>query len=195
LFTFSDFTGIGDGAPLPISLLYFDAKYNGEFVDLKWATMSETQNDYFEVEKTTDGINFESVCKQNGAGNNNGLIEYYDLDKNITYGKSYYRLKQVDFNGKMSYSQLKVVDVLETDNEYLNVFQNNGIVRIYCQTKQPINTHINFFNLAGQLVKSERLNFVSGTNSQYISISELPSGIYLLNINNNQNKSYKILKD
>ncbi|MBK9423627.1 MAG: hypothetical protein IPN54_05800 [Bacteroidetes bacterium] len=85
--------------PLPVELLYFNAfKYN-EQVKVEWVTATEINNDYYIVERSSDGTDFEMVEVVPGAGNSNFLINYFIFDKDPFSGKSYYRLKQVDFDG------------------------------------------------------------------------------------------------
>jgi len=91
---------------LPIKLLSFEANANGNKVDLKWITTSEINNDYFTVEKSNDAKTWSEVVVINGAGNSNQNIEYYETDYEPLNGISYYRLKQTDFDGKYSYSNI-----------------------------------------------------------------------------------------
>jgi autotransporter-associated beta strand protein len=120
LINFSDLTGGGGGTPQPITLLYFNAKANNEQVDLSWSTISEVNNDYFEVQRSVNGKDFESIDKIAGAGNHKGELNYNSFDENPYNGISYYRLKQVDFDGKTSYSTIKMVEI-NKGNETLPV--------------------------------------------------------------------------
>ncbi|MBN8703605.1 MAG: hypothetical protein J0M08_11100 [Bacteroidetes bacterium] len=99
-------------SPLPIELLSFDAKLNSDVVDVEWETATEINCDYFIVEKTIDGDNFEFVSKVAGAGNSFSVQKYSTVDTNPYDGVSYYRLKQVDFDGSFTYSNLVAVEVL-----------------------------------------------------------------------------------
>ncbi|MCW3083239.1 MAG: hypothetical protein JWP12_605 [Bacteroidetes bacterium] len=97
-------------SPLPIELLNFNAIKNGSAVDVTWETASETNNDYFTIEKSRDGITFETAGTVDGAGNSTGMIRYADKDYSPYSGISYYRLKQTDFNGHSTYSDLVPVN-------------------------------------------------------------------------------------
>lgn len=114
--SFSDFTaGIDMGAvPLPISLLHFDAiAQDNHTVQVIWQTASEINNSHFIVERSADGKNFEYVGTVKGAGNSTSLLHYGLTDHQPYAGKvSYYRLKQIDFDGKFTYSSLAVVHLL-----------------------------------------------------------------------------------
>jgi hypothetical protein len=86
-------------SPLPIQLISFTARLQTSVVDLNWTTMSETNNDYFTIEKSNDGIIYSLVGIQKGAGNSSEDQHYAMIDPKPFDGTSYYRLKQTDFNG------------------------------------------------------------------------------------------------
>ena len=95
---------------LPIELLYFEGKKEGRNNILNWRTVTEINNDYFTVEKTTNGVDFEIVGIENGAGTSMVENNYLLLDYNVISGVNYYRLKQTDFDGTNSYSDLISID-------------------------------------------------------------------------------------
>lgn len=85
--------------PLPVELISFSAQHKYTHNEIKWETASETNNDYFSLEVSNDGINYKEIEKVKGAGNSNQPIKYSVKDYDIQEGVVYYRLKQVDFNG------------------------------------------------------------------------------------------------
>lgn len=95
---------------LPIELLYFVGKEHDRYNHLTWSTASESNNDYYNIEKTIDGVYFENITKIQGAGTSNIQLFYeyddYDLSNNICY----YRLKQTDYDGKYKYHDMISVD-------------------------------------------------------------------------------------
>lgn len=112
LTSFSDFS-IGyttSGFPLPVELISFDATLNKDVVDLKWTTLSETNSDYFTIERSADAIHFYEILKTDAAGNSNQQIDYKATDENPLTGTSYYRLKQTDTNGKCTDSLMDDVN-------------------------------------------------------------------------------------
>jgi len=128
LTSFSQF-GIGrSDAPLPVVLLSFDAKLNGDEVDVFWTTATECNNDYFVVEKTKDMINYKEVVTVDGAGNSNNIINYFEKDHNPFYGLSYYRLKQTNFDGRYWYSDHAAIEFIESFTGSFNVFPNPASV-------------------------------------------------------------------
>jgi hypothetical protein len=96
--------------PLPIELLNFTATVMGEDVQLNWITTTEINNDYFNVERSENGLNFESIGEIAGSGNSNALINYEFYDDSPVFGTSYYRLKQTDFDGKFEYFNIIAVN-------------------------------------------------------------------------------------
>lgn len=90
-------------APLPISLLSFEANINEDKVELKWVTASEINNDYFTIERSRDAKKWEELVTVEGAGSSTQLIEYFETDNEPQEGLSYYRLKQTDINGDFEY--------------------------------------------------------------------------------------------
>ena len=91
--------------PLPVSFLYFAGATNGVEHKLSWATASETNNDYFQLERSLDGRFFQVIARIEGAGNSVTQNDYSYLDKVAPAGRVYYRLKQVDFDGAFDYAQ------------------------------------------------------------------------------------------
>lgn len=99
----------GGGNALPVSLSAFSAVFAGKYVDVKWTTESETNNDYFTLERSSDNIHYSQLTKIDGAGNSTVTHDYYYLDQQPMRGISYYRLKQTDFDGKSEYFPVVVV--------------------------------------------------------------------------------------
>lgn len=113
---------LGNGV-LPIELLSFNAIRNGDNVDVFWTTVSELNNDYFTVERSKDGVNFDKLVTTDGAGNSNSLINYIETDFTPFEGISYYRLKQTDFSGANSYSQIVAVNYIIADDN-ISIYPN-----------------------------------------------------------------------
>lgn len=93
-------------SPLPIELSSFGGKCDGNATTLKWSTATETNNDYFTIERSSDGVNFNILGTVAGAGNSYQTLQYTFVFENLKEGTYYYRLKQTDFNGAFKYSKL-----------------------------------------------------------------------------------------
>ena len=85
---------------LPITLLSFNAAAIKDGVHVEWSTASQINNDYFNVEKSLDGYEWENKVTVAGAGNSNTQMDYSWVDLNPSMGVSYYRLKQTDYDGE-----------------------------------------------------------------------------------------------
>lgn len=95
---------------LPIELLYFKGVKDNLSNRLFWSTASESNNDFFTVEKSTNGIDWEIVDRQSGAGNSSMQLNYYTLDQSVESLINYYKLKQTDYDGKFKYSDIISID-------------------------------------------------------------------------------------
>jgi len=128
--SFSPWTMAGSSSPLPVELLSFDAAVKEKHVLLSWITASETDNDFFTIERTKDGVNFETVAVVDGAGNSTQQLRYGIPDPAPHSGISYYRLRQTDFDGSFSHSNFVAVTFEEENLFDLVVAPNPASERI-----------------------------------------------------------------
>lgn len=191
LSTFSDFTGLGNGTPLPISLLLFNAYPVLEEVEIVWTTATEINNDYFTIEKSQDGFNFTELMRVTGAGNSNQILNYKQRDVNPFNGTSYYRLKQTDFDGNYSYSEIRVVNFNQTApyagiSVFPNPVDDHGIY-IKNGLLEDNQIEITLLDVLGQVVQENKLAVNTTGDTHYIALKEdLSVGVYHLQIKNNQ---------
>ncbi|MGV6861188.1 MAG: T9SS type A sorting domain-containing protein [Putridiphycobacter sp.] len=183
-FTLADLTGIN---PLPIELTNFTATLNQNQVDLHWQTSSEINNDYFTVERSENGIDFIEILTQDGAGNSSEVINYYDVDNKPLYGTSYYRLKQTDFDGEVSYSG--VISVNRSFEDKVVIYPNpfTDAVNILISESE--------FNVEILSADGKMINNYQNTTS--IDLSYLVEGVYFIRIystNGELLKTDKIIK-
>jgi hypothetical protein len=180
---------------LPIELLYFSARRSENNVEIIWETSSETNNDYFVIERSRDSENFIEIKKINGAGNSSTNINYKLIDENPLNGISYYRLKQVDYDGKFSYSQIIDVNFSDPEKE-IRVEPNPATASTTIYFPEELNgeTRFELFDSQGKNVfkKMEKEKISSYT----LEIGDLENGIYFLSIENyiRQYKSMLIVK-
>ena len=154
------FGGADDQATvLPIELVMFTANPLGKTVLLNWETASELDNAYFTIEKTKDGVNFEKVTQVAGAGNSAEKLYYAAVDSTPFAGLSYYRLKQTDFDGKYSYSNLVPVNfngLPDTDEFVLYPNPvNNGLLNLSYIGKRGAEMMVYFYDIQGRLVATQ----------------------------------------
>lgn len=166
--------------PLPVKLVSFSASVSQGQVNLDWETASELNNDYFQVQRSANGKEWEDLTKVNGSGNSNENIAYSAVDELPHNGTSYYRLKQVDFDGKYEYSIVESVSV----NYHNTLFPNPTIGNVILTSHRDDNNldldQIQVYSSAGVLVNDKVvIKILSGTQLE-IDLSSLPSGIYLI---------------
>jgi hypothetical protein len=172
------------GNPLPIELINFNAIPNGNSVDVSWQTASEINNDYFTVEKSIDGVNFEFVVEIDGAGNSTSQLSYSTVDENPYNGQSFYRLKQTDFDGSFEYSNPVVVNFNggKVISIYPNpVLGNQHLFTVDCSNLKEIISSIQLVDELGRIVHQQSVS----TNINQISISteNVGSGVYFVKVN------------
>ncbi|MBK5284779.1 MAG: T9SS type A sorting domain-containing protein, partial [Bacteroidia bacterium] len=168
---------------LPISLLNFDAVAQGTGVITTWVTASETNNDFFVIERSADGVNFEQVGTRKGAGNSSTTLYYSMLDLKPLKGMSYYRLRQVDFDGAESKSQLVAVSFL--NNGVLNVFPNPAQTEIQYRFNSAADGVVTFelIDMLGKVFATQQVNVKKGLNtSEPFDIHLLPQGVYFVQL-------------
>ncbi|MFI5151562.1 MAG: hypothetical protein ACHQRM_17695 [Bacteroidia bacterium] len=166
---------------LPVELLSFTAQPVGKTVLTKWSTASETNNNYFTVERSKDAQHFEEVGRVNGAGNSSITLNYEFTDEKPLSGISYYRLKQTDFNGKFTYSEIATVDFAGTNE--MNVFYNHETnnCTLAFNFQNAGNYKLKIINSLGQEVLNDELIGVnSGPFEKNYSLSGLAKNMYIV---------------
>ncbi|WKN32569.1 T9SS type A sorting domain-containing protein [Porifericola rhodea] len=111
-------------SPLPVDLVSFEAYWDSKVVMLEWETASEKNNDYFEVERSDNGYQYTAVGKVKGKGTTDELSTYSYADEVSSNGEYFYRLKQVDFDGAISYSLIRYVKVELSTTTKVDVYPN-----------------------------------------------------------------------
>lgn len=174
--SFSPFAVEDNDFVLPIELLSFSARNDGPVVALEWVTASELNNDYFEVERSADGMAFAPVVRQTGAGTSSTELHYTDIDRDPLPGWSYYRLKQVDFDGKLTYSQVEAIyRPLELTDKVVTVYPNPTRYRATIEGI-PANSVVTILSATGAKVADAQLQ------GQILHTANLASGIYFLRL-------------
>lgn len=188
---------------LPIELTSFEASEEDCSIVLDWTTASEENNDYFQVEKSTDGETFEVISTIDGAGTSNQLKHYTFTDSKAV-AINYYRLKQVDFDGTSTTS--KTITMRSSCFEEGTAFTmseiypnpvSSGSVNIRFYTEIEINeATILITDVVGRTVHTETTDVVLGQNKLTFSSDLLTSGTYLVRIKNDdfRTKAKKFIK-
>jgi hypothetical protein len=157
---------------LPIELLYFKGNPLGTNSNLvEWSTSSEINNGYFTIERSENAVNFNSIGTLNGAGNSNTQLFYQLIDDTPYSGINYYRLKQTDFDGNFSYSEIIAINNSYSD---LTTFNNKNFLYIKANNKE-INGSLKITDITGRIVYSKTIN-----GNQQINTSGFKTGIYFV---------------
>lgn len=168
--------------PLPIELLSFTGSCDKDIVDLNWTTASELNNDYFLVEQSNDGKTFEEIGKVKGNGTTTQLNEYtYTITSENN--KKFYRLVQIDFNGKQTAYKPIAVSCKDENNPahadinlYPNPARNVLVADFYLA--QGANIKMEIINMLGQKVMEKELMLDNGMHKRVFDISQLAEDVY-----------------
>ncbi len=165
-------------------MLRFQASVVESGVVLSWETASERKNSHFEVQHSVDGERFVSIGKvfsQAPNGESSQRLDYRFSDTNPKQGVNYYRLKQVDFDGKFAYSSLVSATVVGALNifDLVKIYPNPTSVDVILDiptTDKIISTVL--YNSSGELLLEKEFN----PNAPHLDLSSRPSGLYLLKL-------------
>ncbi|HXD79073.1 MAG TPA: hypothetical protein VN616_14750 [Puia sp.] len=183
--SFSTFTlgdKLGGGNVLPIGLLRFAATASDNQVNLQWATTSEINNDYFTIERSGDGTQFDSIARvatMASNGNSNSLLDYETVDPRPLPGRSYYRLKQTDLDGNSTWSNVVTVDFAR--QVALGVYPNPSKGSVVVTGIDPTATSVwtQWFDLGGRMLRQATVAASGGT--AHLAV-QLDNGMYLLKV-------------
>lgn len=144
---------------LPIQLINFDAKEHGKTNIVKWETSTELENDYFEIERSEDGVNFypiKKVASKAVNGTSNAPIAYEIADENVLAGRSYYRLRQIDLNKKITLSRIVSLERSMDGENLFVIYPNPNNGQFFIDLKGIENNkdvEITFYDVTGKKVR------------------------------------------
>jgi hypothetical protein len=166
--------------PLPIELVSFQAKLENKSTLITWQTASERNNDYFTIERSANGTEWEVLESVKGAGFSNELLSYQTYDPYPLKGISYYRLKQTDYDGKFTYSTMETISntagVMVLPNPGSGLFFVSGL-------SERKESEIIVQDITGkEIIKIHS----DGLQSQAIDLTQHPGGIYFVTINSEE---------
>jgi hypothetical protein len=176
--------------PLPVSLGNFKATVDAaNEVQLKWTTFTEINNDYFTVERSASGSDYQELARINGAGNSTTVINYSYTDTDPETGINYYRLRQTDFDGTVRTSspiKVQVSKITRSESSlqvYPNPFSTNYNVRFHSDTDQAV--EVRLVRLDGSIIFSDPQQIAAGANTfKYLAPEHMKKGNYLVQVVN-----------
>jgi len=195
------FGAVGNN-PLPVKLISFKAKAIGRVINLTWVTASEINNDYFDIERSNDGLHFIKIgqIKGNGTTSNTSSYGYNDVleleENTMIY---YYRLKQVDYSGDYEYSMIRWVNIGLTFQPIIETVKPNpfnDILTVTYAYSEKGKATLEVVNLEGLLVFRKEASSVKGYNQFQVNTESLSKGVYYIRINVNgvDSKYGKVVK-
>jgi|GEM_PF-519948 len=170
--------------PLPVTLLDFNALYDGKDVQLTWTTAHEVNNDYFTVQRSDNGYIFEDLFEIDGAGTSHKTLDYFTIDKNPLPGISYYRLMQTDFNGKSSHSKIVAVEINPGKFDILSIKhlgEGNGMETVVTFPGRGT-AQIAVSDMLGRIVYNDPVRVEPGPNLFNFGARGLNQGVYFIQV-------------
>lgn len=190
------FTILGTGQALPVSLANFKGERQGNRNILTWTTISEQNNNGFELQRSADGNNFSTlgfIPSRAANGNSNVSLNYAHTDSKPFSSNCYYRLKQIDKDGREKLSGIVLLkgtkhEILSISNVYPNPARDKLNLIIY----SPVNEKVTFSitDLTGRIIRQQIQQISNGENNVVVNVSNLTGGTYLVNVKGNNSNDY-----
>ena len=177
---------LGLTAVLPVSITNFSASKQNNNAAVNWSTAFEQNNAYFNIQRSNTGVDFTTIGRVNGKGNSTVVANYQFTDFNLPNADLYYRLQQVDANGKATYSSIVLLRNSKANTSNLNVYPNP--IKVHQATLAITDLQEGTYtilvrNLSGATVYSKNIQITSAqTSVQLILPSSLSKGLYLLEL-------------
>lgn len=173
--------GLANNSGLPVEWLSFEAEYVSSSVNLKWITGKEINHDFYLVERSVKGGEFETLERLDG-GDNREVNQYTAVDTKPAWGNNIYRIKQVDIDGSFSYSPLVELEVLPANIQiYPNPLSDSKNLSII-QSSPTQKLELKIYTLAGQEVKQIVIERNDLQPKSVVSLTELAAGSYFVTI-------------
>lgn len=182
-----DFT-VSTGTTLPINLVDLKGEHKGSFNNLLWNTAGEQKNAGFELQRSADGVNFSKlayVASKAENGTTGTALSYSYVDNTPLTATNYYRLKQIDKDGKVEYSKIVLLrNAAKSFVEIVEVYPNPTISSINVVIVSPVasNATIVVSDVAGKVVFQKNIRLNSGDNNTAVNVQSIATGIYNLRV-------------
>ncbi|HSZ73157.1 MAG TPA: T9SS type A sorting domain-containing protein, partial [Cytophagaceae bacterium] len=165
--------------PLPVELIYFKAKAQGNMALLTWSTAMEINNASFVIERSADGKHFEPIGNKTGQGNTLQVSNYDFTDLNPLGGTSYYRLTQIDFNGTQTHTSIQAVSFQTATDFFL--FPNPAKDELNIVLNNDEHYEVRIYTNLG--VEIPNLTTIQHEDTYTIRLNGVASGSYIIELN------------
>jgi hypothetical protein len=185
------------GSSLPVEFIGLSYKVNTDNIELNWETASEINNDYFTIEKSLNGTDFEIIGTVKGSGYSNSIVKYTYNDENMVKGVCYYRLSQTDYDGTTVI--LKTIDCNITDDKNAVIVFQNPVIDETFQVNysgDPGKYLLTIYNVNGQKIASDENSSENNSGTFYVNRSGM-KGYYFISITDPTGKTsfYPVIFD
>lgn len=184
---FSNFYIHRSSAPLPVTVLSFRGERQKNKIILDWTTATEANNKGFELQRSADGRNFSSIyfiASKALQGNSNTQLQYNHVDEKPMNGINYYRLKQVDKDGNISYSGIALIKNSAANGITLDVYPNPVTDRMKIKLASATINKVDVVitDMAGRIIKQQPVQLIAGDNIIEVEMANVQSGQYLVKV-------------
>jgi hypothetical protein len=181
---------------LPVNLASFTSSCEGNNTVLNWVTETETNNDYFAIEKSDENFQFYEIGRVSGNGNSNATLSYNFEDNTLNTKTAYYRLKQVDYNGEFTYHRIIASNCFINSFDVSNIHLTDNKLDMIISSSSNEELMVYLYESTGRLVSEQKTTVNSGNNKFSLQNLNINSGIYFVTVIGKQNKfSGKIIKE
>lgn len=180
--TFSPWVLSSLAAPLPVEFVSYTGTCVSDHAVIEWTTATETMNDYFAIEKSTDGVNYSECGRVDGNGSTTSMHQYSFIDPTALTGITYYRIRQVDFNGESSKTNAVTVNSCDQGNTTVNTWYSQGSVNVEIIGEQEGDYVMEMMDMKGRVVLTKNTSKSSEVVVDRMSTSELEHGVYLMKV-------------
>lgn len=189
-------SGSGTTSALPVKLISFTGEDRNGYNSLNWTTASEINNAGFEIQRSTDGRDFMKIGWVKGQGNSSYDVNYVFEDKeSSTNEEYYYRLKQIDVDGRFEYS--RVLSLVNRDEKRLALYRlypnpaNGNQVTLNISSDIEDQLLVEMFDAIGKVVVQQKNTINKGSNTIDVDINEVSNGTYFIKVSSKDLMEYR----
>jgi subtilisin-like proprotein convertase family protein len=180
------FTPHSGGVGLPVTLVSFAGNVEEAHNHIQWTTASELNNDHFELESSVDGKNFTTLATISGHGTTTETHQYSFNDYKYNMPSTYYRLKQVDFDGKSTTTNMIILTRMSnaSTSAVVSVYPNptNDITTLSIDVQENAEATYTIHDITGKIVSEGAINCIAGMNNTTIQTGDLADGMYIVDV-------------
>jgi hypothetical protein len=179
-----EFPSLTTSATMPVNLTGFNVRADKNHVLLQWTTVTETNNDHFDIERSTNGTSFTKIATVNGNGTSSQAHTYQAYDNSPFNGMNYYRIKQYDRDGKVSVSDTRSLKMI-LQNYSVSVYPNpaRSDINFILQNYPGSEVKATLSNVSGKIIHEEVIQVNQSSNSYKLNLNRKPaSGLYILQL-------------